>query len=200
MTKTLIDWTQMQVSNRRFVALAYELSLEDGEVIDSSSEDDPLTFVFGFGQVIPGLEKKLEGMSEGEKKKVVVEAKEAYGEHMDALIQHIPRKSFPKDVPLEAGLMLTAETPEGDANFMVLSATDDDVEVDFNHPLAGKRLHFDVTVVTVRELTEEEAEVIDKYEKQQREQAAQGSCASCSSSGCCGSTTAGASTSTGSNN
>ena len=181
--KQLNDWTQMQIKARAFVALAYELTLKTGEVVDSSTADDPLTFVFGVGQIIPGLETALEGLSKGDSKKATVAPEEAYGRHDAALIQRIPKASFPEDAPLEPGIVMTAETPHGSTNFTIISISGDEIEVDFNHPLAGKELTFDVTVVEVRELTKEESEVIEAYERQMAEGH---DCSCCSSHGSCG--------------
>ena len=175
----------MKITTRSFVALAYELTLDSGEVVDSSTAENPLTFVFGVGQIIPGLERELEGLKEGDKKKVKVAPEDGYGRRDDGLIQKIPRASFPSEVPLEKGLVMTADTPHGSTNFTIVSFTDDEVEVDFNHPLAGKSLNFDITVVTVRELTEEESQVIDAYEKQRAEGHQCGGCGSCGSDDSC---------------
>ena len=169
----------MKIKTRSFVALAYKLTLDSGEVVDSSPADDPLTFVFGVGQIIPGLERALEGLKEGDEKSVKVGPEDGYGRHDKGLIQKIPRTSFPDDAPLEAGLVMTADTPHGSTNFTIISFDDKDVEVDFNHPLAGQNLNFEVTVIKVRKLTEEESQVIDAYEQQQLQGHQCGGCGSC---------------------
>lgn len=161
----------MKIAKLCFVAIAYELHLDDGKLVDSSTVDDPLTFTYGAGQIIPGLEKALAGLSEGDQTEVVVEPAEGYGVHEDRLLQRLPRKVFPDDIELEVGQTLSAETPHGQALFTVTDIGDADVGVDMNHPLAGKRLNFKVTIVSVRELTDEEKRVIELY-KEQRAQAA----------------------------
>jgi FKBP-type peptidyl-prolyl cis-trans isomerase SlyD len=151
--------TQMnptQVDDDVVVSIDYELTV-DGQVIDSTEGDEPLQFLQGHQNIIPGLEKALKGMKIGDSKRVVVDPEEAYGEIDPENVIEVPRDEFPGDIPLEAGTELEVKNADGE----VLSATiseisKDTVKLDFNHPLAGKQLTFDVKVTDLREATDEE--------------------------------------------
>lgn len=140
------------------VSLAYSLSLDDGDVIDEASADDPLSYLHGAGNIIPGLESALTGMKIGESKTVDVEATEAYGEYDDEAFQHVPYEAFPEDMEPEEGQMvhLTDEQGGGHVQATITELGDDSVTLDLNHPLAGETLHFDVEVVGLRNATAEE--------------------------------------------
>ncbi len=146
----------MKVDDKKHVTLEYSLSLDSGEIIDSSTPDRPLEFICGTGQIIPGLENALKGMEEGESGKITVEPGEAYGNVNADLIRDIPRNQFPSGVEIKPGMSFEANSPQGPVRFVVKEVTDEKVVADFNHPLAGQRLHFDVTVKGVRDLTPEE--------------------------------------------
>jgi FKBP-type peptidyl-prolyl cis-trans isomerase SlyD len=145
-----------QVADDVVVSIDYTLTV-DGEVIDSTEGEEPLQFLQGHQNIIPGLEKELTGMKIGDNKKVVVSPDEAYGEIDPENIIEVPREEFPTEIPLEPGTELEVKNADGE----VLSATiaeinSQTVKLDFNHPLAGKQLTFDVTIVELREATEEE--------------------------------------------
>lgn len=146
----------MQVDKRNVVSFEYVLrDKETGEVIDSSA-GNPLTFLVGAGQIIPGLEERMIGMKQGEKRTIEVPAEEAYGPVDPNLIQQAPREYF-QGIDLEVGLPLQAQTPEGQIISMVVVDFDENtVTVDLNHPLAGRDLVFDIEVVHIREATPEE--------------------------------------------
>lgn len=146
----------MKVADRNYVAIDYKLTLDSGEVVDHSSPGEPLGFIFGAGQVIPGLEKGLEGMEAGQSDTITVEPEEAYGVPNTALEREIPRENFPADLDLKPGMGFEARGPHGPVTFRVKSVKDDAVVADFNHPLAGERLTFEVTVAEVREPHAEE--------------------------------------------
>jgi len=146
----------MKVENRRYVTIEYSLSLDSGEVVDQSTAEEPLGFLFGSGQVIRGLENGLEGMEAGAAAKVTVEACDGYGEPNPALYREIPRENFPADLDIQAGMGFEAKGPHGPVTFRVREVRDDEVVADFNHPLAGERLHFDVKIADVREPRAEE--------------------------------------------
>src|SRR5512133_489526 len=140
------------------VSIDYTLTVE-GEVVDTTEGDEPLNFLQGHQNIIPGLERELTGMKIGDNKKVVVTPAEAYGEIDPDNIIDVPREEFPEEIPLEPGTELEVKNADGE----VLSATinevnGDTVKLDFNHPLAGKELTFDITVVDLRTATEEELE------------------------------------------
>ena len=137
--------------------IKYELKEKDGnEVIDSNTADAPLEFVLGSGMIIPGLEAGLVGMSEGEQKQIEVPAAEAYGEYNTEAIQTLPREQF-EGIDLEKGMMLYGQGEDGQTTQVVVKDFNDtDVTIDFNHPLAGKDLVFDVLVTSERPATADE--------------------------------------------
>jgi len=147
----------MEIAEKNYVAIDYTLTLESGREIDKSPEGQPLGFITGFGQVIPGLEKALMGRTAGENAQLVIEPDEAYGPVRDDLFQEIPKSQFPSDIELKQGMNFEAQSPRGPMMITISKINDDDtVSVDLNHPMAGKQLHFDVNVVEVREPTPEE--------------------------------------------
>ncbi|MBI3899737.1 MAG: peptidylprolyl isomerase [Gammaproteobacteria bacterium] len=146
----------MKTARDMVVSLHYTLKDDSGEVLDSSSGNEPLAYLHGHGNIIPGLEKALEGTTVGHKSKVSVAAADGYGEKNDELIFEAPREHFPTDMKLEEGARVYAEGPQGPVSFAVVKLTDTGAVLDGNHPLAGKTLHFDVEVVEVRPATKEE--------------------------------------------
>lgn len=144
------------VADGQVVSLEYTLTV-DGEVIDSSEAHGPIEFIQGMGNIIPGLEEELYGMSVGESKSVTVAPEDGYGEIDPDAFQDFPREAFPPSIPLEPGVALRLQDESGNVHMAVIdSVTDDTVRLDFNHPLAGKELHFDVKVVGLRDATDEE--------------------------------------------
>jgi FKBP-type peptidyl-prolyl cis-trans isomerase SlyD len=149
----------MKIEKGRVVDIDYSLHLGDGEVVDKSEPGDPLTYLHGEGQIVPGLERALEGMEKGQQKQVVVAPADGYGEHDPSGVQRVPRKAFPAGFEPEVGMELTAQGPQGeDVPFVVRAVEADAVTIDLNHPLAGKPLHFDITIREVRDATAEELE------------------------------------------
>lgn len=146
----------MKVEDNSYVAIDYILSLDSGEVVDRSDPGAPFCFVIGFGQVIPGLERGLQGMEQGQSATITVAAADGYGERKDDLYRGIPRGHFPRDIALEAGMVFQMTGPQGIARFRVDSVSDEAIVADFNHPLAGERLHFQVTLKEVREARPED--------------------------------------------
>lgn len=139
-----------QVAEGDTVEIHYTGTLSDGTVFDSSEGRDPLQFEVGSGQIIPGLDSAVPGMAVGEKKTVEVESGEAYGPVNPDLRQSVPRAQFPEDIPLEVGLQLQMQTPEGQVMPVVVTALDDEsAELDANHPLAGRDLTFAIELVSI---------------------------------------------------
>jgi FKBP-type peptidyl-prolyl cis-trans isomerase SlyD len=141
------------------VGIHYTLRGSDSEILDSSDGGEPLLYLHGHGQIIPGLESELSGKAVGDKFNVVVGAKDGYGEYDDTLIMRLERKQFPKTADLEVGDMFEASI--GDNGPMMIRITEIDgttITVDGNHPLAGQELNFDVEVMTIRAATESELE------------------------------------------
>ncbi len=176
----------MKITDKLYVAMDYKLSLASGEEVDSSPPGDPLGFITGASQIIPGLERALMGMSVGDSSRVTVEPEDAYGPVIEDMFQEIPRSQFPDDVKVEPGMTFHAQGPHGQIVMSVTELKDNDVVVvDLNHPLAGQQLFFDVNIVEVREPSAEELSQAQSV--QQQEQKAGGcSCGSTdqSESGC----------------
>jgi FKBP-type peptidyl-prolyl cis-trans isomerase SlyD len=147
---------RMKVQPNKFVSIEYTLSLDSGEVVDRSDPGKPLGFVFNSGQMIPGLEKGLDGMEPGQSNRIDVEPEDGYGYPSSDLMREVPRSDFPSDIEIEPGMVFKATTPTGVVHVSVKSVQEKVVLVDMNHPLAGERLHFDVTVSDVRDPTEDE--------------------------------------------
>ena len=145
-----------QVAKDLAVTIDYKLTI-DGEIIDSSEEDGPLDYLHGHENIIPGLERELTGMKIGEQKNVTVAPEDGYGTVDEEAMLEVPRSEFPDEVPLEIGIELEVTDQEGDMLFAtIVEVGNKTVKLDTNHPLAGKALNFDVTVVDLREASEEE--------------------------------------------
>ena len=147
----------MIVADKVFVAIDYRLSLGSGEEVDHSPEGKPLGFIVGTGRIIPGLESALMGRAAGDTAQITLEPEDAYGPVDQDLFKEVPMDKFPDGVEVKPGMAFEAQGPRGPAMITVAKINDDDtVTVDLNHPMAGKQLHFDVSVVEVREPTSEE--------------------------------------------
>ncbi len=132
------------------VKIHYTGTLEDGTQFDSSQGRDPLEFQVGGGQVIPGFDKAVEGMSIGENKSVEIPAEDAYGEHHPQMVQEVPRTALPEDLEPQVGMGLSARNPDGsEVQLTVTEVKDETITVDGNHPLAGKALNFDIELVEI---------------------------------------------------
>ena len=140
----------MKIANDHVVTMHYTLTSPDGEVLDSSSGGEPLAYLHGHGNIIPGLERQLEGKQAGDKLVAEVPAAEAYGEHSADLVVEANRSQFPEDVELEPGMRFQAQTPQGNRVAQITQVNGDVVTVDTNHPLAGMDLRFDVEITDVR--------------------------------------------------
>jgi FKBP-type peptidyl-prolyl cis-trans isomerase SlyD len=140
------------------VGIAYTLRLEGEQVIDEASSDDALEYLHGHSNIIPGLESALEGKHVGDVLAVEIPPSEAYGPRDEEDIALVPNDALPEDLELEVGLVLTLEGEglDGPVDAYVAEIREDGVIMDLNHPLAGETLRFDVTVVSVRQATQEE--------------------------------------------
>lgn len=140
------------------VSMEYTLHV-DGEEIDSSKGQDPLQFLAGYGNIISGLEREMMGMKVGESKDVVIQPGDGYGEYDDQAFMEVPRSEFPKDMDVQEGLELSVRDDQGQSRYARIDAIEGDtVTLNFNHPLAGDELHFNVKVVDLRAPTNEELE------------------------------------------
>ncbi|MEX0619409.1 MAG: peptidylprolyl isomerase [Pseudohongiellaceae bacterium] len=145
------------IGDKTVVAIHYTLKDDEGTTLDSSSGKEPLTYLHGSNNLIPGLEKELQGKSEGVKFSASIEPAEGYGEQNPELVQQINRSMFQGVESIEPGMVFTAQGEGGQQQQVrVTEVSGDDVTIDANHPMAGQTLHFDVEVVKVREATEEE--------------------------------------------
>lgn len=132
------------------VKVHYKGTLKSGEVFDSSEGKNPLEFTLGQGQVIPGFDQGIHGMEINEVKTIDIPAAEAYGEVKQELIQKVPKENVPAEIKPEVGMKLVSKTPNGHEIPIVLTeVAEDSITIDANHPLAGKDLVFEVTLVEI---------------------------------------------------
>ena len=148
----------MTISHQKVVLIDYTLKNAKGEVLDSSEGEEPLAYLHGENNIVPGLERELEGKKVGDTISTIVSPEDGYGVRNEELIGSIPREMFESDIDIKAGMSFQAETDQGVQVVSVTDVNDAEVTVDGNHPLAGEALHFDVTVRDIREATSEELE------------------------------------------
>jgi len=146
----------MQIAEGTVVSMDYALRDDEGNLLDQSQPEQPLAYLHGHKNIIPGLESALEGKAAGDSVEVRVEPKEAYGEMNPALEQVVPKDRFQGIEDIQVGMQFQASTEQGPISVRVVKLEDDQVTVDGNHPLAGKPLNFNVTIKDVRAGSEEE--------------------------------------------
>lgn len=146
----------MTITKDKFVAIEYTLKDDKGEQLDSSVGMEPLAYVHGRGYLIPGLEAELEGKKAGDKFNCTIQPENAYGLRDERLVVEVGKDSFETDMPIEVGMQFQAMTPAGPSIFTVIDVNGDKIKLDGNHAMAGKVLNFEITVVEVRDPTEEE--------------------------------------------
>jgi len=146
----------MQVADDKVVIFHYTLTNDAGDVLDSSADGDPLAYLHGAGNIIPGLEQALSGKAAGDKLNVRINPEDGYGTRQDELIQEIPRELIQGIENLEIGMQLQAQSEHGMQVFTIIELADDTATLDGNHPLAGVPLTFDVEITEVREASDEE--------------------------------------------
>lgn len=148
---------QVTVAEGKVVVMHYTLKDGEDNTLDTSSGSEPLAYLHGAKNIVPGLEKALDGQAVGYKDTVTVAPKEGYGERVDAPPQAVPRSAFPKEVDLQPGMQFVAEGPNSQqVPVWVLGVQGDSVLLEAQHPLAGVTLHFDVEIVAIRDATEDE--------------------------------------------
>lgn len=146
-----------QVGPDTYVTLAYVLYGEDGDVLDSTEEDEPLSYLHGYGQIVAGLERRLEGMVSGDERSVIVPPAEGYGEYHREAVLEVDKADFPDPASIVVGDEYMAEADDGEMLPMtVLEVNEESCVVDTNHPLAGETLRYEVTVLEVRPATDSE--------------------------------------------
>ena len=164
----------MVIEKDKIVSIHYTLKDEDGNVLDSSEGSSPLEYLHGYGNLIPGLERQLEGKEAGKSLSVSVEPAEAYGEYSKDLVVTIPRANFDAGTKIEVGMQFETGSGAMSRIVRVTKIDGDNITVDANHELAGKKLFFDVTITDVRDATDEELSAVS------------GDSCGCSSGGCGG--------------
>ena len=163
----------MEITNQKMVKIHYTLKDADGNQLDTSLGGEPLEYMHGIGSLIPGLENELEGKKEGDKFHTEIAPALGYGEYDESLVAEVPKSQFDANFEIEVGQQFQADTATGPMIVKVTKVTDDKITVDGNHELAGKKLFFDVEVVSVRDATEEELAPFTN----------EGGCGGCSSCG-----------------
>lgn len=147
----------LAVQEKMVVSLDYTVQLADGQVVDSSAGSEPLTYIHGMHMIIPGLEQAITGMQVGDCREVVVSPEEGYGIYVEDAAEWVPLGAFPPGLELAPGMMFQVQDEEGHAIPVYVKEVESDrVLMDYNHPLAGETLYFEVTVVDVRQATPEE--------------------------------------------
>lgn len=146
----------MRIAKNAVVSIDYTLTDNDGSVLDRSREGEPLAYLHGAGNIIPGLEEALEGKAAGDQLQVSVPPEKAYGRRVEELRHKVPRKMFDTKGEIKPGMRFHANGENGTHTVTVTAVDSEHVTVDANHPMAGKTLNFDVRVVTVRDATHEE--------------------------------------------
>jgi FKBP-type peptidyl-prolyl cis-trans isomerase SlyD len=146
----------MQIADRSVASFHYTLTNDAGEVLDSSDGREPLAYVHGAGNIVPGLEKALAGRQAGDRLKVAVTPEEGYGPRHPELVQTLPKSAFQGVAEPQPGMQFQGQGPQGALLVTVTAVDGDQVSIDGNHPLAGQTLNFDVEVTDVREATAEE--------------------------------------------
>lgn len=148
----------MQIAERTVSLFHYTLTNPAGEVIDASPQGQPLAYLHGAGNIVPGLENAMTGRDVGDRFDVVVSPAQGYGERNPELVQVVPRAAFQGVDVIEPGMQFQAQGPHGTMLVTVAAVDADNVTVDGNHPLAGQPLHFAIEVAQVRAATAEELE------------------------------------------
>ncbi len=146
----------MVIAEKKVVSIHYKLTNEDGDLLQESTAGEPLSYLHGSGNIIPGLESALSGKATGDKLNVSVEPEQGYGARNDALVQELPRNVFQGIEDIQEGMQFQARSEQGTQVITVTKVEGDLITVDGNHPLAGQKLNFEVEVDSVREATAEE--------------------------------------------
>ena len=148
----------MEIKENTVVSIDYTLTGDDGQVIDTSAGREPLVYLHGHGNIIPGLEKAIQGKTSGDELDVSIQPEEAYGPYREELVQDVPRSAFDGVERVEPGMSFHAESAAGPMTVIVREVGDDTVKVDGNHMLAGQVLNFQVEIKDVRAATKDEVQ------------------------------------------
>ena len=148
----------MAIGANKVVTLNYKLTDDQGNVLQTTNEE-PFIYLSGNNQILPKLEEQIDTMLIGGKKNIELNSSDAYGDYDEKAVQQVKKEEFPEGSNLQEGMQYMAHTPDGQPiPFVIKEVKDEDVTIDFNHPLAGKNLKFDVELVDVRDATTEELE------------------------------------------
>ena len=147
----------MAIEQNKVVTMNFTLKDDEGNVLDSTEKGGPFSYISGTNMVLSKLEEALSGMLIGSKKNLKLEAKDGYGDYNDDAIQVVGKENFPEDIVLEVGMEYMANSPDGvKMPFTISNVDGEEITIDFNHPLAGKNLNFDIELLNVRDATAEE--------------------------------------------
>ncbi len=147
----------MVIGQNKVVTMNYTLKDAEGNIIQTTGNNGPFQFLSGNHQILPKLETEIDNMIIGSKKNVKIPANESYGEYSEQTVQQVSKNNFPKDVDLQVGMEFVANSPEGQQMpFVIANIQNEEVTIDFNHPLAGKDLEFDVELIDIRDATVDE--------------------------------------------
>lgn len=147
----------MPIAQNKIVTFNYTLKDDTGNILDSTAGSTPFSFLSGNGQILPKLEDAMNGMLVGSRKNVKISAPDAYGNYNKEAVQQVDRTNFPENTDLQPGMQFVANSPEGNQMpFIIAEVHENNIKIDFNHPLAGKNLEFDVELVDIRDATAEE--------------------------------------------
>jgi FKBP-type peptidyl-prolyl cis-trans isomerase SlpA len=148
----IVSSSDRRIDDNCRVTLHFAVLLESGEEVDTTRRSRPATFVIGDGSLLPGFERALMGMKAGDDAQIPLEPGEAFGERQDGNVRRLPAKAF-SGIDLEPGLLVSFAAPEGELPGLVKCVDGSTVQVDFNHPLAGRRIIFDVSILRVEDVT-----------------------------------------------
>lgn len=154
-----LSMSETPISDGKVAEIHFTLTLDDGQIADSSKDQEPMLYLHGAENIVVGLERQLTGKAAGTELKVDVSPEEGFGTRNEEGVQDVPRSSFPDDLDFELGMDFGFESDDGSVmTGWVTNFTDETVTIDLNHPLAGEALHFDIKVLSVRDATSEELE------------------------------------------
>lgn len=147
----------MAIGINKVITLNFTLKDQYGNILDSTEGEQPFSFLSGHQNILPKLESEIDTMLIGSKRTITINAADAYGEYNDDIVQVVGKDEFPPEFLLEVGMQYIASAPDGTKMpFTITEVNNEDVTIDFNHPLAGKDLQFDIELLNVRDATSEE--------------------------------------------
>ncbi len=147
----------MPIGANKVVTMNFTLTDDEGNVLDTTDHGSPFSYLSGNNNILPKLEEAIDSMIIGTKKQISLVSTDAYGNYNEEIVQVVGKENFPEDFELEVGLSYVASNPDGvQMPFVITEVRDEDVTIDFNHPLAGKNLNFNVELLDVRDATQEE--------------------------------------------